>query len=224
MPDGDDRAGKGRVVPGCDPAGQCTSSRIVRVITVRRRRTRRRGTGRRASAGRRKRSCGGCNARSTRSTGTGPTCRFCQFAVGAMGTGIWCGLVPGVLPSRGRAGCSIRGDGRCRVCPRGLSVARSPRWRPFWRGAFLARGSVSEPGRAAVLEIGCPSPEAALALVGAARHRYRHASAGERLVAVRSDGIGIAALLQPDGCPRRGADLEGGGPATGGAPAHELRR
>ncbi|MCW3494374.1 DNA-binding protein WhiA [Microbacterium sp. SSM24] len=39
-----------------------------------------------------------------------------------------------------------------------------------WRGAFLAAGSLSEPGRSAALEITCPSPEAAMALVGAA-HR-----------------------------------------------------
>jgi DNA-binding protein WhiA len=38
-----------------------------------------------------------------------------------------------------------------------------------WRGAFLAHGSLTEPGRSAALEVTCPGPEAALALVGAAR-------------------------------------------------------
>ncbi len=38
-----------------------------------------------------------------------------------------------------------------------------------WRGAFLAHGSLTEPGRSSALEITCPGPEAALALVGAAR-------------------------------------------------------
>ncbi|MGB6275997.1 MAG: DNA-binding protein WhiA, partial [Rhodococcus sp. (in: high G+C Gram-positive bacteria)] len=38
-----------------------------------------------------------------------------------------------------------------------------------WRGAFLAHGSLTEPGRSSALEISCPGPEAALALVGAAR-------------------------------------------------------
>jgi len=38
-----------------------------------------------------------------------------------------------------------------------------------WRGAFLAHGWLSEPGRSAALEVAAPSPEAALALVGAAR-------------------------------------------------------
>ncbi|HHW83348.1 MAG TPA: DNA-binding protein WhiA, partial [Actinomycetales bacterium] len=34
-----------------------------------------------------------------------------------------------------------------------------------WRGAFLARGSLTEPGRSGALEVTCPGPEAALALV-----------------------------------------------------------
>ena len=38
-----------------------------------------------------------------------------------------------------------------------------------WRGAFLAHGSLTEPGRSVALEVTCPGPEAALALVGAAR-------------------------------------------------------
>ncbi|MCX6439322.1 MAG: DNA-binding protein WhiA, partial [Actinobacteria bacterium] len=36
-----------------------------------------------------------------------------------------------------------------------------------WRGAFIAHGSLTEPGRSSSLEITCPGPEAALALVGA---------------------------------------------------------
>ncbi|CAA9278787.1 MAG: Transcription_WhiA, partial [uncultured Actinomycetospora sp.] len=38
-----------------------------------------------------------------------------------------------------------------------------------WRGAFLAHGSLTEPGRSSALEITCPGMEAAMALVGAAR-------------------------------------------------------
>ncbi|HOW02189.1 MAG TPA: DNA-binding protein WhiA, partial [Rhodoglobus sp.] len=37
-----------------------------------------------------------------------------------------------------------------------------------WRGAFLASGSLTDPGRSAVLEVTCPGNEAAMALVGAA--------------------------------------------------------
>ena len=38
-----------------------------------------------------------------------------------------------------------------------------------WRGAFLAHGSLTEPGRSSSFEVTCPGPEAALALVGVAR-------------------------------------------------------
>ena len=37
-----------------------------------------------------------------------------------------------------------------------------------WRGAFLAAGSLTDPGRSAALEVTCPGNEAAMALVGAA--------------------------------------------------------
>ena len=37
------------------------------------------------------------------------------------------------------------------------------------RGAFLARGSLTEPGRSASLEFSCPGPESALAIIGAVR-------------------------------------------------------
>jgi len=48
-----------------------------------------------------------------------------------------------------------------------------------WRGAFLAHGSLTEPGRSSALEITCPGPEAALALVGAARRMNITAKARE---------------------------------------------
>jgi len=38
-----------------------------------------------------------------------------------------------------------------------------------WRGAFLAQGSLSEPRGSSALQVDAPGPEAALALVGAAR-------------------------------------------------------
>ena len=40
-----------------------------------------------------------------------------------------------------------------------------------WRGAFLARGSLTEPGRSLARDVSCPGSEAALALRGAARRR-----------------------------------------------------
>ncbi|GAB3619381.1 DNA-binding protein WhiA [Glutamicibacter sp. PS] len=67
-----------------------------------------------------------------------------------------------------------------------------------WRGAFLAHGSLTEPGRSSALEITCPGPEAALALVGAARRLDLTAKAREvRGVdrVVLRDGDAIAQLL-----------------------------
>jgi cell division protein WhiA len=67
-----------------------------------------------------------------------------------------------------------------------------------WRGAFLAHGSLTEPGRSSSLEVTCPGPEAALALVGAARRMGIAAKArevrGVDRVVVR-DGDAISALL-----------------------------
>ena len=67
-----------------------------------------------------------------------------------------------------------------------------------WRGAFLAHGSLTEPGRSSALEVSCPGPEAALALVGAARLLGISAKArevrGVDRVVVR-DGEAIGTLL-----------------------------
>jgi len=66
------------------------------------------------------------------------------------------------------------------------------------RGAFLAHGSLTGRGGAARLQVSCPGPEAALALVGAARRLGVAAKtrqvAGADLVVV-SDGDAIGALL-----------------------------
>jgi DNA-binding protein WhiA len=67
-----------------------------------------------------------------------------------------------------------------------------------WRGAFLAHGSLMEPGRSASLEITSPGSEAALALVGAARRLGIAAKArevrGVDRVVIR-DADAISALL-----------------------------
>ena len=67
-----------------------------------------------------------------------------------------------------------------------------------WRGAFLARGSLTEPGRSMSLEVTCPGSEAALALAGAARRlgisvKTREVRGVDRVV-IR-DGDAIADLL-----------------------------
>ena len=67
-----------------------------------------------------------------------------------------------------------------------------------WRGAFLAHGSLTEPGRSMAMEVTCPGSEAALALVGAARRLQIQAKAREvrnvDRVVIR-DGDAIAAML-----------------------------
>ena len=73
-----------------------------------------------------------------------------------------------------------------------------------WRGAFLARGRLAEPGRTATLEVACPGQEAALALVGLARRmgltaKTRETRGIER-VTLR-DGGAIGILLSRMGAP-----------------------
>lgn len=67
-----------------------------------------------------------------------------------------------------------------------------------WRGAFLAHGSLTDPGRSAALEITCPGNESAMALVGAAGRLGIAAKArevrGVHRVVIR-DGEKISAML-----------------------------
>jgi DNA-binding protein WhiA len=65
-----------------------------------------------------------------------------------------------------------------------------------WRGAFLAHGSLTEPGRSSAREVSCPGPEAALALVGAARRlgvsaKAREVRGTDRVVVRDGDAIGM---------------------------------
>ncbi|SNS40929.1 hypothetical protein SAMN06309944_0140 [Micrococcales bacterium KH10] len=68
-----------------------------------------------------------------------------------------------------------------------------------WRGAFLAHGSLTEPGRSTAMEVTCPGTEAAMALVGAARRLGVQAKArevrGVDRVVIR-DGDAIAEMLK----------------------------
>ncbi|ETJ98372.1 DNA-binding protein WhiA [Propionimicrobium sp. BV2F7] len=67
-----------------------------------------------------------------------------------------------------------------------------------WRGAFLARGTLIEPGRSTSLEVACPSSEAALAMVGMARRLGATAKARESRgvdKVVIKDGDTISQLL-----------------------------
>ncbi|ACV08911.1 DNA-binding protein WhiA [Jonesia denitrificans] len=95
----------------------------------------------------------------------------------------------GLLDSRGRP---VRG------LPPHIISAGVAEAEAAWRGAFLAHGSLTEPGRSSALEVTCPGPEAALALVGAARRLGITAKArevrGVDRVVIR-DGEAIGDLL-----------------------------
>lgn len=74
-----------------------------------------------------------------------------------------------------------------------------------WRGAFLARGTLTEPGRTSSLEVVSPGQEAALALVGLARRlgvfpKTRETRDVERVYL--RDGEAIGVLLSRMGAPR----------------------
>ncbi len=74
----------------------------------------------------------------------------------------------------------------------------------IWRGAFLVAGSLSQPHRSPALQVVCPSLEAAMALVGAARRlgitaKTKHLPDTERVI-VREPAA-ITALLTTMGGP-----------------------
>ncbi len=80
-----------------------------------------------------------------------------------------------------------------------------------WRGAFLAHGSLTDPGRSASLEITCPGNESAMALVGAAARLGVAAKArevrGVHRVVIR-DGEAISAMLARMGATQTVATWE----------------
>ncbi len=95
----------------------------------------------------------------------------------------------GLLDQRGRP---VRG------LPALLVSGSIPEAQAVWRGAFLAHGSLTDPGRSAALEITAPGNEAAMALVGVARRLGVQAKArevrGVYRVVVR-EGEAIATML-----------------------------
>ena len=91
-----------------------------------------------------------------------------------------------------RAGRPVRG------LPRFIISGTKDQCVAAWRGAFLAHGSLTEPGRSSALEVSTPGNEAALALVGCARRlditaKTKEARGVHRVV-VR-DGESISKLL-----------------------------
>lgn len=91
-----------------------------------------------------------------------------------------------------------------RGLPNRLTTGSAEELAAVWRGAFLAAGALTDPGRSAVLEVAGPGPESAMALVGAAGRLRIPAKSREvrglHRVVVR-DGEAIASLLRTMGAP-----------------------
>jgi DNA-binding protein WhiA len=81
----------------------------------------------------------------------------------------------------------------------------------IWRGAFLAQGTLTDPGRSASLEVVCPGNESAMALVGAAGRLGIPAKArevrGVHRVLVR-EGEAISAMLTVMGAHKSVSEWE----------------
>ena len=99
----------------------------------------------------------------------------------------------------------VDGAGRpVRGLPATLVASGKEEAAAVWRGAFLARGSLLEPGRSSSLEITCPGPEVALAMVGLARKlgatvRSKEVRGSDRVTA--RDSEAISALIRALGAP-----------------------
>lgn len=125
-----------------------------------------------------------------------------HFAVRVIDGGETLARQTGLLDQRRRP---VRG------LPNKLTTGARPDLAAVWRGAFLAAGTLSDPGRSAALEITCPSGEAAMALVGAA-HRLGIAAKAREVrgvprVVVR-DGEAIRAALAEMGAVRTAGEWE----------------
>jgi DNA-binding protein WhiA len=119
-----------------------------------------------------------------------------RWAVRVIGPGETLARQTGLLDARRRP---VRG------LPNRLTTGAPEELAGIWRGAFLAAGTLSDPGRSAMLEVACPSGEAAMALVGAAHRLGVTAKArevrGMPRVVVR-EGEAIRAILAAMGARR----------------------
>ena len=82
-----------------------------------------------------------------------------------------------------------------RGLPNRLTTGAQPELAAILRGAFLARGSLTAPGRSASLELACPTSEVAMALVGAAGRlgvdvKSREIRGQNRVIVRDTDAIG----------------------------------
>jgi DNA-binding protein WhiA len=115
--------------------------------------------------------------------------RHNQYLVRVLDGGETLARQTGLLDARRRP---VRG------LPNRLTTGSRDEVAAVWRGAFLAQGSLTDPGRSAALEITCPGNEAAMALVGAAGRLGVAAKArevrGVHRVVIR-DGEAISSML-----------------------------
>ena len=112
-----------------------------------------------------------------------------RYQVRVLGQGEVLARQTGLVDSRGRP---------ARGLPASLVTGSIGEAQAVWRGAFLAHGSLTDPGRSAALEITAPGNEVAMALVGVARRlgivaKPREVSGVFRVV-IR-DGDAISAML-----------------------------
>lgn len=119
-----------------------------------------------------------------------------QYLVRVLDGGETLARQTGLLDARRRP---IRG------LPNRLTTGSRPELAAVWRGAFLAHGSLTDPGRSAALEVTCPGNESAMALVGAAGRigipvKAREVRGVHRVV-IR-DGDAISAMLEAMGATR----------------------
>jgi cell division protein WhiA len=125
-----------------------------------------------------------------------------HFAVRVIDGGETLARQTGLLDQRRRP---VRG------LPNKITTGARPDLAAVWRGAFLAAGTLTDPGRSAALEVACPSGEAAMALVGAA-HRLGIAAKAREVrgvprVVVR-DGEAIRTALLVMGAQKTAAAWE----------------
>ena len=197
--DGDDRGGQGRAEPGAGDAG-CRRARPSsrRCCASPARCTWSAATSSSRPSWTPARSPGGCARRSPTSSATARRCRSSRAAGCARAAATSSGSPRTARGWPARPAWSTCAGRPVKGLPHHVVAGGIADAEAAWRGAFLAHGSLTEPGRACSLEITCPSAEAALALVGVGRRlgvsaKAREVRGGDRVV-VR-DGDAIGALL-----------------------------
>ncbi len=137
--------------------------------------------------------------------GVRPELAHVQGSAGRTGTHVAVRVIDGGETLARQTGLLDQRRRPVRGLPNRLTTGARPDLAAVWRGAFLASGTLTEPGRSAALEIACPTGEAAMALVGAA-HRIGIAAKAREVrgvprVVVR-EGEAIRATLYEMGARR----------------------